>query len=133
MKVYEIDGAHFATLDEFFDEVSRVILPSVHWGRNLNAFNDILRGGFGTPDEGFTIRWVNSNISRQRLGHEATARQLKLTRPPADPHWILIRQQEIAAAESGEGPTIFDWLVEIIERHGHGGDEAESNVQLRFE
>lgn len=56
---YEIDGARFSTLEEFFDEVSRVLIPGVFWGHNLDAFNDILRGGFGTPEEGFSLVWRN--------------------------------------------------------------------------
>ena len=50
---YEIDGLRFATLDEFSEEVGRNILPGVAWGQNLDAFNDVLRGGFGTPADGF--------------------------------------------------------------------------------
>ena len=65
---YEIDGRRFATLDEFYEEISRVLIPGAKWGHNLDAFNDILRGGFGTPDGGFVLRWVNSDVSRQRLG-----------------------------------------------------------------
>jgi len=49
---YSIDGRTFSTLEEFYGEVSRVLIPGESWGRNLDAFNDILRGGFGTPDEG---------------------------------------------------------------------------------
>ncbi|MEM8931091.1 MAG: barstar family protein, partial [Acidobacteriota bacterium] len=72
-----IDGNDFATLDEFFEVVGRTVIPGADWGRNLDAFNDILRGGFGTPDEGFVIRWLNAEVSRQRLGHAETARQLR--------------------------------------------------------
>ena len=54
--VYEIDGTRFHTLEEFFDEIGTVLIPGSEWGRNLDAFNDILRGGFGTPEGGFTIR-----------------------------------------------------------------------------
>jgi RNAse (barnase) inhibitor barstar len=64
---YEIDGARFTTLEEFFDEISRVLIHGATWGRNLNAFNDILRGGFGTPEGGFILRWLNSDLSRDRL------------------------------------------------------------------
>lgn len=46
---YEIDGSRFSTLEEFFDEISQVLIPGVFWGHNLDGFNDILRGGFGTP------------------------------------------------------------------------------------
>ena len=67
MVIYEIDGANFSTLDEFYDEITRVVIPDMYWGRNLDAFDDILSGGFGTPEEGFTLRWTNHKLSRQRL------------------------------------------------------------------
>ena len=67
--VYEIDGRRFHTLEEFFDEISTVLIPGSEWGRNLDAFNDILRGGFGTPEGGFTIRWQNHAVSQERLGY----------------------------------------------------------------
>jgi hypothetical protein len=43
-----IDGARFHGLEQFFEEVSTVLVPDTAWGRNLDAFSDILRGGFGT-------------------------------------------------------------------------------------
>ncbi len=46
---YVFDGAKITSLEAFYDEVSNVLVPGASWGRNLNAFNDILRGGFGTP------------------------------------------------------------------------------------
>jgi RNAse (barnase) inhibitor barstar len=67
-KVYEIDGRDFATLEEFYDVIGRVLIPGATWGHNLDALNDILRGGFGTPDDGFVLRWVHSALSRERLG-----------------------------------------------------------------
>lgn len=62
-KIYEIDGAHFSTLEDFYDEISRVLIPGAYWGRNLDAFNDILRGGFSTPEEGFITKEVLAFIS----------------------------------------------------------------------
>lgn len=67
--VFEIDGAGISSLEDFYDEVSTNVIPGAHWGRNLDAFNDILRGGFGTPDEGgFVLRWTNSRRSKEALG-----------------------------------------------------------------
>jgi RNAse (barnase) inhibitor barstar len=74
MTTYEIDGNDFSTVDEFFDEISRVLILGARWGRNLDAFNDILRGGFGTPEDGFTLRWRNHAVSQQRLGYGETVR-----------------------------------------------------------
>src|SRR6185369_7838985 len=75
--IYEIDGQEFSNLEEFYDVVSRVLIPGAEWGHNLDAFNDILRGGFGTPESGFVLRWVNSALSRERLGYPETVRQLE--------------------------------------------------------
>ena len=52
MQTYTIDGERFSTLEEFYEEIGRV-LQLGSWGHNLDAFNDILRGGFGTPK-----KWV---------------------------------------------------------------------------
>lgn len=46
-RVYEIDGEHFVSLDEFYDEISKQLIPDAKWGRNLDAFNDILREDLG--------------------------------------------------------------------------------------
>ena len=67
---YEIDGANFSTIDGFYEEISRVLIPGATWGRNLDAFNDILWGGFGTPEAGFVLVWKNHHLSRDRLGSD---------------------------------------------------------------
>lgn len=51
-----------------------------------DAFNDILRAGFGTSEGGFTL------------------------------------------PREGEGPTLFDLIVEVIRQHGPDGAEARDNV-----
>lgn len=66
--VYEINGAEFSTLEEFARHFSDVVLAGYQWNGNLDAFNDLLRGGFGTPDGGFVLRWRCSTVSRERLG-----------------------------------------------------------------
>ena len=48
-EVFTIDGRRFSNMAGFYDEVERVFTFGLDRkiGRNLNAFNDILRGGFG--------------------------------------------------------------------------------------
>ena len=129
-RTYAIDGGHFSTLEEFFDEIGHVLIPGCAWGKNLDAFNDILRGGFGTPEEGFVLRWENSAISRQRLGYPETARQLRARLEKCHPANRERVAEAIEAAEAQTGPTVFDWLVEIIQDHGPGGAEPEDGVEL---
>lgn len=128
-QVYEIDGTRFSTLEEFYEEVSRVLIPGAYWGRNLDAFNDILRGGFGTPEEGFALVWKNSDLSRRRLGYLETVWQLGLRLEkchPANREYVAHDLE----AERQEGPTVFDWLVEIIRVHCPRGEEEEDGVEL---
>jgi RNAse (barnase) inhibitor barstar len=63
-----IDANQFSDLAGFAEHFSQVALKGQHrWHGNLNAFNDILRGGFGTPEGGFTVVWRNHQKSRQDL------------------------------------------------------------------
>jgi RNAse (barnase) inhibitor barstar len=126
----EIDGKKFSSLEGFYDEVSERLVPGARWGRNLDAFNDILRGGFGTPEEGFVLVWKHHDISRERLGYEETIHELRRRLERCHPSNIPLVEKELAAAERGEGPTVFDWLLEIIRDHCSGGKEAEDNVEL---
>lgn len=129
--VREIEGENFSNLDEFFDEITRVLInPGKFWGRNLDAFNDILRGGFGTPKGGFIFVWKNSDLSRDRLGYVETIRwkEKVLTRcHPSNRRKIMA---EIEDAKSGRGQTIFDILVEIIGIHCAGGREEIDGIEL---
>jgi hypothetical protein len=131
--VYEIDGRDFSTLVEFYEVVGRVLIPGAQWGHNLDAFNDILRGGFGTPEGGYILRWKNSALSRERLGHPETVRQLerRLTRcHPSNRKWV---GEDLQRARQGVGSTVFDWLIEIIQVHCAGGREQENGVELELE
>jgi hypothetical protein len=129
LPVLQIDGANFSDLAGFAREFSK-LLCHYTWRGNLDAFNDILRGGFGTPDRGWVLQWINSQTSRSVLGYEATLQRLEailLTCHPSHHPQIKTR---IGSALRHEGPTLFDQIIEIIGDHGPGGDEAEDNVFL---
>jgi RNAse (barnase) inhibitor barstar len=128
--IYEIDGTQFSTLEEFYAEISRVLIPGSEWGRNLDAFNDILRGGFGTPEGGFVLRWLNSELSRQRLGYPETARQLRMALQRYNTGNRVLIEHKLERAMRGEGPTVFDQLIEILLIHASGGREEEDGVEL---
>ena len=129
-KEYVLDGADIASLEAFYEWVSSALIPGARWGRNLDAFNDILRGGFGTPDDGFVIRWVNSDTSRAHLGYAETARQLESRLERCHPSNHAAVRHDLDEALAGRGSTVFDWLVEIISVHGPAGEEATDKVQL---
>ncbi|GEP96124.1 barstar family protein [Chitinophaga cymbidii] len=72
MRTIIIDGNRFSDLEGFYSEIDRVLTKGLDWrtGHNLDAFNDLLRGGFGVHEYEEPIRlvWENSEKSREELG-----------------------------------------------------------------
>lgn len=89
-------------------------------GHNLDAFNDLLRGGFGVHDyeEPITIIWENSEKSKDELGYEATITHYsrRLGDKQFSQDIIIKLLQEL---QDNRGQTLFEIIVEIISEHGH--------------
>lgn len=139
LPIYEIDGERFDDLQGFFREFHHQVVGAnpdevpdhEYWG--LDSFNDYLRPGwswFGA--EGLVLRWVSSAVSRSRLGYDQTVVELEARLKSCHPTNRPIVRAELAAATARSGPTVFDWLVEIIEIHGPGGSEADNGVVLEL-
>jgi hypothetical protein len=123
------DGTSFGSLEGFLTAVARN-LGITGWGKNLDAFNDILRGGFGTPEGGFILRWTHSDVSAERLGWPETIRYLETKLTTCHPDNVPCVQADLQAARRGQGQTLFDIITGIITAHGPGGQEPEDNVHL---
>jgi len=129
--IFEIDGTKIRTLEDFFDEISRVLRPGVSWERNLDAFNDILRGGFSPPQiGGFVLRWNASDTSRERLSYPETVRELEKRLERCHPSNRESVRKQLAEAQQGRGAVVFDWLVDIIRDHGSAGNQSEDQIEL---
>lgn len=130
--VLVVDGANVDDFEGFVQKFSAQ-LDDFEWKGSLDAFNDILRGGCGTPLRGgFVLVWKHSDRSRTVLGHEAKARWLGDVLQTCHSSNRPSVRARLADAEQGQGPTLFDDLVEIIREHGPGGSEAEDEVELRL-
>ena len=72
MTTYIIDGNNFSDIEDFYCEIDRIMTKGLKFrtGHNLNAFRDILSGGFGfhEADEPIVIRWLSYRKSREDLG-----------------------------------------------------------------
>jgi RNAse (barnase) inhibitor barstar len=68
-KELEINGKDFTDLEGFFDAIGRQLVDKNEWGKNWDALNDILCGGFIKTGYGepFKLTWINSDVSRQVL------------------------------------------------------------------
>ena len=72
-RAYYLDGSKMKTKDEFFDEVQRIFCPAFkHFERNLDAFDEILRGGFGIfgRNEPIVLYFKNHVIAKKHLGED---------------------------------------------------------------
>ena len=70
-----IDGNNFSHLEGFYDEIERVLTKDLAWdiGHNLDAFNDLLRGGFRVYEyqEPVNLTWKRVMKSKRDLEPEA--------------------------------------------------------------
>lgn len=66
-KSFILDVSKVKTTDDFFDEVHRVLCPDFKsFGRNWNAFIDILRGGFGPFEENESVEIILQGIKKMK-------------------------------------------------------------------
>lgn len=87
--------------------------PDSEWqGNSLGALDDILYGGYGTPDS-FVIVWEASETSRKALGYEAT-KSYHARLPNFEQRY-----------EAGHIQTLFETVVGILRSH--------PNTDLRLE
>lgn len=123
MKTLLLDGNDFSNLLSFYSAVEKIFTKDLGWeiGRNLDAFNDVLRGGFGVHDYEETIQliWLHSDKSRIDLGWEETLKYLARKLKTCHPLNVDAVKREMALVQGHAGQTLFDLLVGIIKTHDH--------------
>ena len=123
-----IDGSRFDDIMEFYDEIERVLTKGLTWkiGRNLDAFNDVLRGGFGIHEHGesLAIKWINYKKSKADFGYHATVAYYERILVRCHPSNIPFVQEKISAAKSRNGQTLLDIIVEIILNTDNSGHDC---------
>jgi uncharacterized protein (TIGR02996 family) len=125
--VITIDGRDFSTLAGFIGTLGRAIYGEDHQDTaNLDWLNDILAWRRGELMSTYTLVWRNSEESRQRLGHAETVREMEKRNQQQFPFGHCKAVSNIDEARRGEGPTVFDWIMESIERN-------KKYVRLRLE
>ncbi len=116
-----IDGNAFSTLDEFYDEMARLLTRDLTWrpGHNMDALHDLLRGGFGVHEVGESIEfcWTHAGKSRRDFGYGATAAYWEKLLQKCHPTNRAGIMQKLEAAQKHEGPTLFDIITgEILDK-----------------
>lgn len=107
-----INGSLFSDLSGFYHEVSEVLMKDEDWKvGTLDGFDDILYGFQGE------IIWKDSEKSKQDLGFEATKVFYENKIKQGKPFNIQLIQQKLDDLVDGNGQTLFEILVEILESH----------------
>ena len=118
MKKIIIDGNKFSNLEEFYTEIDNLLTKDLTWktGHNLDAFNDILRGGFGVHDYGeeLEILWINSEKSKKDLGYAETVKHYEKVLKRCHPSNKQFVEEKLNNSREERGETIFDIIVDII-------------------
>lgn len=118
MQKIEIDGNKFSNLNEFYDEIELKLTNGLGWkiGRNLDALNDVLDGGFGVHEinENIELIWLNSGKSKLDLGWNETILYLKKKLEKCHPTNKPSVKSDLKDAESRKGQTLYEIITELI-------------------
>lgn len=118
-----IDGNNIHDIDSFYREINRIFMKDEDWilGPSLDAFNDLLYGGYGVMKhyDKTTIIWLAFEKNRIDLGYKCTRDYYlsKISQPEVfnQVHF----QKKLKELEDDNGQTYFDILLEIIKEHSH--------------
>jgi len=118
IKKITINGRYINDITSFYAEVNRVFMQTENWkiGESLDAFNDLLYGGFGaiSGNEQVELVWTDATISRDALGYDVTKAYYISKLQPGSPFNKKHFNNKLKELELGNGQTYFDILVEII-------------------
>ena len=118
-----IDGNKFSDLKSFYKEVDNVLTKDLQWetGHNLNAFNDLLYGGFGVHEyeEPIKLIWINCLKSKNDLGYDTTIKYLTKKLKKCHRTNVEYVRTELIEAKKHKGETLFEIIINIIKEHQH--------------
>lgn len=118
-----IDGNNFSDLESFFDEIDRIFTKDLDWqtGHNLNAFNDLLRGGFGVYEYEEPVRliWINISKSKADLSLEAEKKWYEKALKESRGEDQQFFKDKIKELTENNVQTLFDIILGIIADHKH--------------
>ncbi|MCX8523213.1 ribonuclease inhibitor [Chryseobacterium formosus] len=107
-----INGSHFYNLDGFYEEISQLFMKNKDWKvGTLDGFDDIL---YGVETD---ITWKNSQKSKEDLGFKATKEFYENKIKQGKSFNINLAKEKLGDLIAGNGQTLYEILIEIIESH----------------
>lgn len=122
-KTFIVNGNNFLDLQSFYDEVVNVLTEDFadKFGRNMNAFDDILLGGFGKFEhqENITLIWKDIEKSKKDLGWPETIKYVEGKLKTCHPTNIESVKNDLKLAKEFKGQTLFEIIIAKIKRQKH--------------
>ena len=118
VKQIEIEGNSINDIASFYEEINRVLMAEESWiiGHSLDAFDDLLFGGYGTLQgtQSVELLWYHMDHSRQALGDQTTRVYYLDKLRPGSPYNKKRVEEKLAALERGTGETHFVNILTIL-------------------
>lgn len=116
-----IDGKAINDIPSFYAEINRVCMVGENWllGPSLDAFHDLLFGGYGALQGANSVElvWRHMDHSRNALGYQTTRAYYLDKLQPGSPYNKTLFNEKLEALEKGYGETYFDTILDIIAEH----------------
>ena len=121
VKQIAINGNSINDIASFYEEINRVFMAGESWiiGHSLDAFNDLLFGGYGALQGAQSVElvWYHMDHSRNTLGYQTTRVYYLDKMKPESPYNKKLFEEKLEALESGRGETYFDTVMSILAEH----------------
>jgi hypothetical protein len=113
MKAFTIDGRAVRSFEDFAEAVNAGFVRHIGgtWNGNLDAFNDFLSW---PPETNYELEVLGAETCGQHLGHAAKAAWLRAHIGTCHPSNVADMKARLVQAESGEGETLFEVILEIV-------------------
>ena len=116
-----IEGSKITDKASLYEEFNQKLMPNEDWkmGESLDAFNDVLYGGFGeiVGNEAVQIIWKNFDENKNLFGYEFTLNfYLEKLKFP-EKFNVAFFEKSIDDLRKGIGKTYFQIILEIIADH----------------
>ena len=116
-----IEGKNIQDIPSFYKEINRVFMQNEDWelGESLDAFDDLLFGGFGMLKgmPNIQLIWNNSTLCSHTLGYDTTRAYYLKKLAPGTPFSKSYHQRKLTELEAGNGQTYFQIIQNIISDH----------------
>lgn len=121
VKRIEIQGKVINDIASFYEEINRVFMVGESWriGQSLDAFNDLLYGGYGALQDVQSVEliWHHMDHSRKALGYQTTRVYYLDKLRTGSPYNKKLFEEKLGALERGAGETYFDSIMSILADH----------------